>query len=307
MRGGAVTLARRAASRSIDKGIRRRSGARWEGDRQATRCALESPDNRRAHDRLVAETGRTDPRLEAFVTSGELLDVLHDPAVAHSRKDKILLALIELYQGGDARRAALGLIMLALFPGLEKLEKRWARTNEERNELWGRISVAFSSVVAGYPVIRRPRKVAANLLGDTKNALWRESRTRGALDRAIAEHEPLLRNPRSPGKRDTFEGQATLADFERPGPEAGSEDAAVEPSEKLDRLVECLKDGERDLVLGFHVYEQPIKALADTLGLKVGAARRRIQRELAHLREDGSKKRCRRTGHRTRLRDEEVE
>lgn len=89
-------------------------------------------------------------------------------------------ALVGLAQRGD--QAAMTTLIVQLRPGLLRLV-RWVRTTYRRDEPAGDtvhdLLGLFAETVMRHPLERRPRLIAANLLLDTKQKIWRaETRAR---------------------------------------------------------------------------------------------------------------------------------
>jgi DNA-directed RNA polymerase specialized sigma24 family protein len=104
-----------------------------------------------------------EPVLARFVDPAALIRFMRSPA-DRAEKDAVLCALL-----GWARNEPVGarVVLEAILPGLLNLGARLVRDAHDREELW---SVIFSAVWEGirrYPVERRKRRVAANLLFET--------------------------------------------------------------------------------------------------------------------------------------------
>jgi len=104
-----------------------------------------------------------EPALSRFVDAAALVRFMRAPG-ARAEKDAVLCALLRW-----ARLEPIGsrVVLEAIRPGLLNLSARIMRDAREREELW---SVMFAAVWEGirrYPLERRPRRVAANLLLDT--------------------------------------------------------------------------------------------------------------------------------------------
>jgi len=125
----------------------------------AWRHELASPHLRRR----FAAWQETEPALCAFRDLAALLRFLRR-GKGSARKDEVLCALL--------RRArwepiAGRVVLEAMLPGLKNLAGRLLTDARDREELW---SVLLSSAwgrICAYPVARRPRRVAANLLLDS--------------------------------------------------------------------------------------------------------------------------------------------
>jgi hypothetical protein len=124
-------------------------------------------------DRL-REWQRREPALRGLRTPGDVVRLLQGPDPVE-RKDRVLLAL--------ARRAssdplAARVALHALLPGLKEIVGRMLLDRHEREEVWSALLAAAWERIRGYPVARRPRRVAANVLldcmSDTLTALARD-------------------------------------------------------------------------------------------------------------------------------------
>ena len=110
-----------------------------------------------------------DPALAAFPDPASLLRFLHGPSRGQD-KDEVLAALLVL-----ARQEPLAgrVLLQALLPGLKALAGRLLLTGGERPLLWQLLLAQVWEQICCYPVERRPRRVAANLLLDTLNQTTR--------------------------------------------------------------------------------------------------------------------------------------
>jgi DNA-directed RNA polymerase specialized sigma24 family protein len=79
-------------------------------------------------------------------------------------QDAVLRALLSRARGDPA---AGGLVLHALLPGLKRLSARLLVDTREQEELWSALLACAWQRIRTYPVERRPRRVAANLLLDT--------------------------------------------------------------------------------------------------------------------------------------------
>jgi DNA-directed RNA polymerase specialized sigma24 family protein len=71
------------------------------------------------------------------------------------------------------------LVLLAVLPGLKNVARRSLMSAEEREELWSALLACAWEQIRSYPLERRPRRIAANLLLDTMRsalATMREGR-----------------------------------------------------------------------------------------------------------------------------------
>ena len=100
--------------------------------------------------------------LAGFDDPALLIRFLRGPG-ANSEKDEVLCALLAW-----ARQEVIGarVVLEAMLPGLKKLAGRLLVDAREREELWSVVMACAWERIRTYPVERRPRKVAANLLLD---------------------------------------------------------------------------------------------------------------------------------------------
>lgn len=141
-----------------------------------------SPDGRRRRNRWAA----ADPAL-----AGWTIDDLARPA-ASSRTDAMQAALIATAQAGDDRAATT--LVVQLRPGLERLARKVAATDPRFGSVDDAAS-EVSSVVAerilAHRLDRRPQRIAANLILDTRQRIWRTG-TREARIAERARHEATV-------------------------------------------------------------------------------------------------------------------
>jgi DNA-directed RNA polymerase specialized sigma24 family protein len=103
-----------------------------------------------------------EPALSPFRSPTALVRFLRGPG-AGARKDEVLCALLR-----DARWEPLAgrVVLEAILPGLKNLAGRLLVDVRDREELWSVLMTCAWEGIRAYPVARRPRRVAANLLMD---------------------------------------------------------------------------------------------------------------------------------------------
>lgn len=107
-----------------------------------------------------------EPALARFETPLGLLRFLRTPG-APAAKDEALAALLR----HAAREPLAGRLLLeALLPGLKALARRVLLDPSERETVWALLLACAWERIVTYPLERRPRKIAANILLDTLNA-----------------------------------------------------------------------------------------------------------------------------------------
>lgn len=122
------------------------------------RRELESPVLRRR----FAAWRDVDPVLSPFPDPAALLRFLRGPGTA-ADKDAALCALL---MRARSEPHAGRVVLEALLPGLKNLAGRLLTDVSDREELWSLLLVCAWERIRAYPVARRPRRVAANLLLD---------------------------------------------------------------------------------------------------------------------------------------------
>jgi hypothetical protein len=140
---------------------------------------------------------RVQPVLARFSGVTALVRFLHDeqPTAGDvAAKDELLSALLTL--ASDDPLAG-RVVLQALLPGLKQLARRALFDAGERELFWELLLAHTWSRIRSYPLARRRRSVAANLLFDslqrTLRELSRERRHHGRNDREPAENQPLSR------------------------------------------------------------------------------------------------------------------
>jgi hypothetical protein len=103
-----------------------------------------------------------EPALSRFEDAAALLRFLRGPG-SPAEKDAVLCALLTRTR---SEPLAGRLVLQAMLPGLKKLAGRILIDAREREELWSALLACAWERIRIYPVERRPRKVAANLVLD---------------------------------------------------------------------------------------------------------------------------------------------
>jgi hypothetical protein len=115
----------------------------------------------------VRRWGRNEPALAGFTRPGDVVDAID--AGDHDRKNELLIALIRLFQEGQQLPGRI--VLQALLPRLSRIgTSPGLSTSSSDAGLDDRRHVVlaeFWDVMSGYPVDRRPTRVAANLTLDT--------------------------------------------------------------------------------------------------------------------------------------------
>jgi hypothetical protein len=204
---------------------------------------------------------------------GWTLAELRSP-VSSARTDAMQAALVRLAQQGDAAAAAT--LTVQLRPGLSRLV-RWALGADHRfwsaGEAAAEVLGVFSEILMGHCLARRPGKVAANLLYDTRQRIWRtrsrEARTRQAA-LAAASVPPAEPSP-----------------LDRPDTVTGELDLVAAVSSALEQLAgsETSRRLTAELAYRAWILDQPSKAIAHELGMGREAVSSRLCRLRAIVRQ----------------------
>jgi DNA-directed RNA polymerase specialized sigma24 family protein len=134
-----------------------------------------------------------EPTLRAFSDPVAVLRFLRRSAPGE-RQDRVLRALVSR-AGADA--VAGRLVLHALLPGLKRLSARLLVDTRDQEELWSTLLACAWQRIRGYPVERRPRRVAANVLLDTLHDAVAAHR-RAVRDRAELDVVPAWLAPTRP-------------------------------------------------------------------------------------------------------------
>jgi len=202
-------------------------------------------------------------RLRRFADAAALLAHLNDPGGDLDEKDAIYADLVSTLQvRGTGAELATALVWLGLWPGLDRIFRRRRRDFAAEPEvLVSVISARFMDVIHKAD-LGKIHRVAASLVLN--------------LDRDV--RDALKRRWLEDGRR------ADLPDDEA----SDDEPARLEPDEDIRalhaRLVEVVGD-DADLVIGCLIYDESQRDMAERLGLSHEAARKRLQRATAKIRQ----------------------
>jgi DNA-directed RNA polymerase specialized sigma24 family protein len=189
----------------------------------------------------------SEPALARFASAESLLAFLHDER-RRGGEDALLLALLRL---ATEERLAGRVVLQALLPGLKRIAGRLLRDAHERAELWELLLGHCWERICVYPVERRPRSVAANLLLDTLHATLREL-------------------------EQTRKRRAELTDLSRAPAPAVERD--VEQPLRAAVAAGAISEHEAELILRVRIDGDPIGVVAEGFGVSYDAARVRLQR-----------------------------
>ena len=157
---------------------------------------FESDWQRTAHSPLMIACFRAwrfrAPALARFDDPAGLIHFMRS-ATPSAEKDAVLCALLiwSKYEPLGAR-----IVLQAIWPGLLRLSARLTPDGREREELRSIMYLAVWEGIRDYPVARRPRRVAANLLLDTmhrtlvelgRESAWQAARSSTGIERSRHE------------------------------------------------------------------------------------------------------------------------
>jgi DNA-directed RNA polymerase specialized sigma24 family protein len=119
------------------------------------------------------EWARDEPALARVSGAGAMVRLLHAAQTSPAEKDEVLCALLRL-----AREDALAAraVLTALMPGLKSIARRLLVDVRRREDVWQLLLANAWEQIRAYPLERRPRRVAANLLLDTLRGTLAELR-----------------------------------------------------------------------------------------------------------------------------------
>jgi hypothetical protein len=130
---------------------------------------LEREWMRLRHDRAAADQLRDVCRLAGGATDLAGLEEFvrrADPVEA----DRILVALVARAVEDDALAARV--LLHLLLPGTRRLARRWWALGDEAERAAAAVAAVYNRI-CGYPIVRRPARVAANILLDAAQELRR--------------------------------------------------------------------------------------------------------------------------------------
>ena len=137
---------------------------------------------------------RQEPGLAPFSSAQLLVRYLQRYDADLDAKDAALAALLRCAQ---TEPLAGRIILQALLPGLKRLAQPLIRSARAREEVWSTLLAAAWERIYSYPLLRRPQRIAANLLLDSRLALRKERE----LVRKHVGEVPLCDLPLPPPRR----------------------------------------------------------------------------------------------------------
>lgn len=202
-----------------------------------------------------------DPALQGFADLDSVIAEIQRRG-RPAESDRILLGLLRRVPD-DA--VAARTVLQAIMPGLKSLMSAYQLTAEPEEVSTAVIEAAFERI-GSYPCDRRPARVAANLLNDTRQLLWRAARKESILRLAS---EPLT--------------EATLQRMAEQPVEVSATDELLDLVSEAVRLRHLQSDGAR-IILLTRVLDVSITDLATDTGTKSKTIRKRRDRAEAALR-----------------------
>jgi DNA-directed RNA polymerase specialized sigma24 family protein len=209
---------------------------------------------------------RDEPILEGFPDPAALLDALHGPGGDPMARNDILTALVAQAQTGT--EAAVPILLLALWPGLDAVHRRLARHFRGEPDILA--SEITARLVAGIRalVLTRVNWIAATLIRNCRRDIIRSLRQQSVDAGLIA---PLPEEDPPAGRAISVLGL----------PEG------LDPDQAVVRLVDLLEPAigaDARLVVAIAVLGERQQPAAEALGLGADAGRKRYQRALKRLR-----------------------
>lgn len=192
------------------------------------------------------------PALARFADPGAVVSFARGSA-SRAEKDAVLGALLVW-----ARHEAVGarMVLEIIRPGLLNLSARIMRDSREREELCSMMLLAVWEVIRSYPLARRPRRIAANLLLDTL-------------------HQTLLQS----GAESTWRASWSFATVETQGV-VGAEEVDGDLDGLLNRAVwaAAVTAEEAELILASRIDGVQLSDLASAAGVSYNTIKLRRQR-----------------------------
>jgi DNA-directed RNA polymerase specialized sigma24 family protein len=200
---------------------------------------------------LRSELGRwraSEPALAGYLSALGLIRALQGRG-SYASKDELLGALLRLAR---SERMAGRVVLQALLPGLKQLARRVLFEAGEREEVWELLLAHAWEQICCYPLERRPRRIAANILLDTLR--------------------PTLRDLKRE-RRQRSESRAELAVSA-----SASHDADVERLLGGAVAAGAISPLEAEAILAVRIDGDALAAVAARLGLSYNVLRVRLQR-----------------------------
>ena len=165
-----------------------------------TRLDAEWPifAGRRSNARHLKAWATNDEHLRRFATLDELVSYARTPGQP-AASDEVLSSLAA--RSGEDDVAARTLLQAILF-GLPRMARNFKpAAGDDPDEIAAVVVAIAYEKIRTYPHARRPRKIAANILLDTRQAVSRRLCKRGPVEIPTAEVLPLASVERTPAER----------------------------------------------------------------------------------------------------------
>lgn len=203
--------------------------------------------------------------VQHFADMTEFISFMNDSSDHnYDLKDNSMLMIIKKIQANENKTTGFNLSTYLLAPGLQQILSQVASYKDELMDDWLNLWAEFSNSLLEYPIELRPRKVAANLLHDTRHRILvikKQEMTRITQTELIEDFDyaipPDTTSPYSKFAALLIEGIDTVS----------------------------LSDIDLYLVTASRVYDKSLKELADHLGIEYNSARKRRQRAEKRIRE----------------------
>ena len=203
-----------------------------------------------------------EPALSPFADPAALLGALHHGRLARERKNAMLASLIREAQSGRCEAgAAVALILLALWPGLDAVRRRClGRRLGSADEIASDLLARATGAIRGLD-LSRVNEIAATVLMNIERDMLRGARreTERQTCRVAVDPDSLLAPP-------SWAAQAQMR-------------------AELQRGLAALIGRDTDLVLGVVLDGFSQLEMSRSLGIGEAAARKRYQRATAQIRE----------------------
>jgi DNA-directed RNA polymerase specialized sigma24 family protein len=247
--------------------------------RDEARRAFDSAATREIHEVLLQALKPTYPDLQGFKSMNELMTLLRAPSADKDAKDRTLLALIKAHHAAPTS-CAFTILSTALFPMLDRLYHERVKGSKDPDGMWATIYAAFLDALDAYPVARRPKKVAANLRGETMGNLRKDAAADVARKKLVDGVLPLLEGMPAEEKQYALWQLAPAAKIE-PG-----EIDLVQAAAMLEEFLQAglLNEDDRALIVGVYAAGRTIGDMAIELHIGREAAKKRLQRAVERIR-----------------------
>ena len=198
-----------------------------------------------------------------FDSLQEFIDFMANRAIWHAKlQDSCLLAIVKKIQSTKVQEGGLNLLTYLLAPGLQRILRDTFTSAHDLSENWLNLWWEFFHSIQSYPLSRRRRNVATNILFDTRHRVRDKQKVENFWQNII---EPI-------GDRDWETEEDELSPYFQLASALieGTDDAGLN---KIDL----------DLVISSRVYGKSMKSIAKRLGLDYHNALKRRYRAEKHI------------------------